>query len=178
VFVKEQHGYEGGLNNPMSWDRTVEKFHWLSEAFADEYLRNRIINVVQQLDARPMSDLMDLLAQVRCTAVFSRTHPGIQWPFEVGSRLLLLDHPIRWSHRTESLASIETLVSLGHLNRSFKSNKLIATTASFYWHFPDCHNAQLLQQRSESRLRYRTRGYISAHMAGAHPSHSQRSEYD
>jgi hypothetical protein len=36
VFVKEQHGYEGGLNKPMSWDRTVEKFHWLSEAFADE----------------------------------------------------------------------------------------------------------------------------------------------
>jgi 2-methylcitrate dehydratase len=78
VFVKEQHGYEGGLSNPMSWDRTVEKFHWLSEAFADEDLRNRIINIVQELDARPISDLMDLLAQVRCTAVFPRTHAGIQ----------------------------------------------------------------------------------------------------
>jgi 2-methylcitrate dehydratase len=78
VFVKEQHGYEGGLNNPMSWDRTVEKFHWLSEAFADEDLRNRLIQVVQQLDARPISDLMDLLAKVRCTAAFPRTHPGIQ----------------------------------------------------------------------------------------------------
>jgi 2-methylcitrate dehydratase len=78
VFVKEQHGYEGGLNNPMSWDRTVEKFHWLSEAFADEDLRNRIIEVVQQLDARPISDLVDLLAQVRCEAVFPRTHLGIQ----------------------------------------------------------------------------------------------------
>jgi 2-methylcitrate dehydratase len=78
VFAKEQHGYEGGLNKPMSWDRTVEKFHWLSEAFADEDLRNRIIQVVQQLDARPISDLVDLLAQVRCTAVFPRTHPGIQ----------------------------------------------------------------------------------------------------
>jgi len=78
VFVKEQHGYEGGLNRPMSWERTVEKFHWLSEAFADEDLRNRLIQVVQQLDARPISDLMDLLAHVRCTAVFPRTHPGIQ----------------------------------------------------------------------------------------------------
>jgi 2-methylcitrate dehydratase len=76
--VKEQHGYEGGLNKPMSWDRTVEKFHWLSEAFADEDLRIRLVQVVQQLDARPISDLMDLLAQVQCTAVFSRTHPGIQ----------------------------------------------------------------------------------------------------
>jgi 2-methylcitrate dehydratase len=78
VFVKEQRGYEGGLNKPMSWARTVEKFHWLSEAFADEDLRNRIIKVVQQLDTRPISDLMDLLAQVRCAAVFPRTHPGIQ----------------------------------------------------------------------------------------------------
>ena len=43
VFVKEQLGYEGGLANPMSWDRTVEKFHWLSEAFADEDLRDRLI---------------------------------------------------------------------------------------------------------------------------------------
>ena len=78
VFVKEQHGYEGGLNNPMSWDRTVEKFHWLSEGFADEGLRNRIVQVVQQLDARPISDLTDLLGQVQCTRVYSRTHPGIQ----------------------------------------------------------------------------------------------------
>jgi 2-methylcitrate dehydratase len=78
VFVKEQHGYEGGLNTPMSWDRTVEKFHWLSEAFADENLRNRLIQGVEQLDSRPISDLMDLLAQVRCTAAFQRTHPGIQ----------------------------------------------------------------------------------------------------
>jgi 2-methylcitrate dehydratase len=78
VFLKEQHGYEGGLNNPMSWDRTVAKFHWLSEPFADEDLRNRLIQVVQQLDARPISDLMGLLAQVRCTADFPRTHPGIQ----------------------------------------------------------------------------------------------------
>jgi len=78
VLVKEHLGFEGGLDNPMSWDRVVEKFHWLSEASADEDLRNRLIRAVQQLDARPISDLMDLLAQVRPTAVFPRTHPGIQ----------------------------------------------------------------------------------------------------
>lgn len=38
VFVKEQNGHEGGLTNPMSWERTVEKFHWLAEAFANEEL--------------------------------------------------------------------------------------------------------------------------------------------
>src|ERR1700676_210381 len=78
VLVKDQLGYEGGLANPMTWDRTVEKFHWLSEPFADEDLRGRLIEAVQQLDARPISDLMDLLAQVRPTAVFPATHPGIQ----------------------------------------------------------------------------------------------------
>jgi 2-methylcitrate dehydratase len=47
-------GYEGGIDNPMSWDRVVEKFHWLSEAFADENLRNRIIQAVQKLDVQPI----------------------------------------------------------------------------------------------------------------------------
>jgi len=78
ILVREQLGYEGGLTNPMSWDRTVEKFQWLSEPFADEDLRGRLIEAVQQIDARLISDLMDLLAQVRPTAVFPVTLPGIQ----------------------------------------------------------------------------------------------------
>jgi 2-methylcitrate dehydratase len=78
VFVKKQNGYEGGLNNPMSWDRTVEKFHWLTEAFANEDLRRRLIETVRQLDTMAVSDLTDLLAQVRPTAVYPTTHPGIQ----------------------------------------------------------------------------------------------------
>ena len=36
------------------------------------------LRVVQQLDARPISDLTDLLGQVQCTRVYPRTHPGIQ----------------------------------------------------------------------------------------------------
>jgi 2-methylcitrate dehydratase len=78
AFVKEQDGYEGGLTNPMSWERTVEKFHWLAEAFADEDLRSRLIATVEQLDTAKLSDLTDLLARVRPTAVFSPTHRGIQ----------------------------------------------------------------------------------------------------
>jgi len=78
VFVKEQDGYEGGLTNPMSWKRTVEKFHWLTEAFADEELRSRLIGAVERLDTLELSDLTDLLSQVRPTAVFPTTHPGIQ----------------------------------------------------------------------------------------------------
>jgi 2-methylcitrate dehydratase len=78
ILTKEQLGWEGGLTNPMSWDRTVEKFHWLSEPFADEDLRHGLIDAVQQLDSRPVSDLMELLAQVRPAAVFPATHSGIQ----------------------------------------------------------------------------------------------------
>jgi 2-methylcitrate dehydratase len=72
-------GYEGGIDNPMSWDRVVEKkFHWLSEAFADENLRNRIIQAVQKLDVQPISELMLLLGQLRPSAVFPKTLSGIQ----------------------------------------------------------------------------------------------------
>ena len=78
ILMKEQVGYEGGLTNPMSWDRTVEKFQWLSEPFADQDLRMRLIEAVQQLDERPISDLTDLLAEVRPAAAFPATHPGIQ----------------------------------------------------------------------------------------------------
>ncbi len=78
VLVKEHLGYEGGLDNPMSWERTVEKFHWLSEAFADENLRDELIQTVQQLNSRPIFDLTDLLARVRRAEIFPRTHTGIQ----------------------------------------------------------------------------------------------------
>jgi 2-methylcitrate dehydratase len=77
TLVKEHIGYEGGLDQPMSWDRVVEKFHWLSERFADENLRSKIVDTVQHLDAKPISALMDLLDQVRPTAVYARTRAGI-----------------------------------------------------------------------------------------------------
>lgn len=78
VFAKEQNGYEGGLTNPMSWERTVEKFHWLSEPFADEEIRERLIGAVQHLDTTRVSNLTDLLAQVQPTAIYPATHAGIQ----------------------------------------------------------------------------------------------------
>ena len=78
ILEAEHLGYEGGLANPMSWNRVVEKFHWLSEAYADDSLRGRIIEAVLQLDARPISDLIDLLAQVRQAKSFPTSHPRLQ----------------------------------------------------------------------------------------------------
>src|ERR1700730_9964254 len=72
VLKREHIGYEAGVDDSMSWDRVVEKFHWLSECFADDDLRDKLIETVQQLDTRPVSDLIKLLAQVRSTAVFPK----------------------------------------------------------------------------------------------------------
>src|SRR5882757_6128352 len=78
VLVKEHIGYEGGIDNPMSWNRVVEKFHWLSEQFADASLSYELIHAVRELDAKPISALLDLLGMVRPTASFRETHHGIQ----------------------------------------------------------------------------------------------------
>lgn len=78
TFEKEQFGYEGGLTNPLTWDRTVEKFHWLAEGFADEKLRDEIVRNVQKLDSIDLSDLIDLLAKVHTSQTFPATHGGIQ----------------------------------------------------------------------------------------------------
>ncbi len=75
---QEKLGYEGSLANPMSWQRVVEKFHWLSEPYADAALRGKIIETVQTIDERPLSDLISLLAVVKCEATYQATHPGIQ----------------------------------------------------------------------------------------------------
>jgi 2-methylcitrate dehydratase len=78
ALVKEHLGYQGGIDNPLTWDQVIEKFHWLSEAFADEQLRGRLIDAVDQLDTQPVSHLLGLLAQVRPTPAYARTHRGIQ----------------------------------------------------------------------------------------------------
>jgi 2-methylcitrate dehydratase len=75
---QEKLGYEGSLANPMSWERVVEKFHWLSEAYADVALRGRIIEVVQTLDERPVWDLMPLLTTVKPMVTYATAHQGIQ----------------------------------------------------------------------------------------------------
>ena len=78
VFSKEHVGFEGGLENPFTWERTVEKFHWLSEQYADEALRGQIIDLVSTLDEHPIAELMQLLAKVSPAPRFPAKHPGIQ----------------------------------------------------------------------------------------------------
>src|SRR5580704_12304224 len=70
TYIKDQNGYEGGQDQPLTWQRVVEKFHWLAEPYADANLRQAIIAEVEILDERPLSVLMGLLARVKSDARF------------------------------------------------------------------------------------------------------------
>jgi len=78
VLVAEHVGFEGGLDNPFTWERTVEKFNWLSEQYVDQALRDQIIDLVSTLDQHPIEELMNLLVKVSPEPRFPATHPGIQ----------------------------------------------------------------------------------------------------
>jgi 2-methylcitrate dehydratase len=61
---REQEDFEGARSRPFTWDRTVEKLHWLAEQYADDGLRGAIVDTVGHLDEAPVSALTGLLAQV------------------------------------------------------------------------------------------------------------------
>jgi 2-methylcitrate dehydratase len=61
---REQSDFEGSPTRPMSWDRVVEKFHWLAEPFADSGLRSEIIHAVRNLEEISVAELAGLLAAV------------------------------------------------------------------------------------------------------------------
>jgi 2-methylcitrate dehydratase len=69
----EQSDFEGSPTRPMSWDRVVQKFHWLAEPFADAALRGDIIDAVARLDEIAVADLAGLLAAVSPVAQRART---------------------------------------------------------------------------------------------------------
>ncbi|HEY1974788.1 MAG TPA: MmgE/PrpD family protein [Pseudonocardia sp.] len=73
-FSREQDDYEGALSRPLSWDRVVDKFHWLAEPHADESLREQIIAAVRNLENIEVGALTALLARVSPTPRRPRTH--------------------------------------------------------------------------------------------------------
>jgi 2-methylcitrate dehydratase len=60
---REQEDFEGAPSRPFTWDRTVEKLHWLAEQYADDGLRGAIVDTVGHLDEVPVSALTGLLAK-------------------------------------------------------------------------------------------------------------------
>jgi 2-methylcitrate dehydratase len=63
-FSREQHDFEGAPGRPLTWDRTVVKFHWLTEQYAEEALRDEIVDRIEHLGAEPVSELTRLLGDV------------------------------------------------------------------------------------------------------------------
>ena len=74
-FSREESDYEGSPTRPMSWERVVDKFHWLAEPFCDEALRADIIDAVEHLDEIPVAELTGLLGAVSPTAQRPRSKP-------------------------------------------------------------------------------------------------------
>jgi len=70
---REQSDFEGSPTRPMSWDRVVQKFHWLGEPFSDAALRAEIIDTVQRLDEISVAELAELLGAVSPQAQRPRT---------------------------------------------------------------------------------------------------------
>jgi len=67
-FGREETDYEGSPTRPMSWERVVDKFHWLAEPFCGETLRADIIAAVDHLDEIPIAELAALLGAASSTA--------------------------------------------------------------------------------------------------------------
>jgi 2-methylcitrate dehydratase len=72
-LVREQTDFEGSATRPFSWERAVEKFHWLCEPFADQRLRNEIVSAVEDLDEIQTTELTALLGRVSPEAFQPRT---------------------------------------------------------------------------------------------------------
>jgi 2-methylcitrate dehydratase len=73
----EQKDYEGAPSRPLSWQRTVQKFHWLAEPYAGDDLRDAIAYNVEHLGDEPLSTLSGLLDQVSLEPRLPRTRHGI-----------------------------------------------------------------------------------------------------
>lgn len=62
---KEKSDFEGFFTTPMAWDTVVQKFERLSAPYTDAALRNQIVEAAHKLDTITITQLTDLLAQVK-----------------------------------------------------------------------------------------------------------------
>ncbi len=82
TVFREQDDYEGAPGRPLTWDRTVEKFHWLTEQYADEALRNSIVETVAHLEAATVPGLTELLTTVSVQPSLPKTRQPLAMSLE------------------------------------------------------------------------------------------------
>jgi len=74
-FSREQSDYDGSPTRPMTWERVVDKFHWLAEPFCDDVLRADIVGAVDHLEEISIAELTGLLGAASSTARRPRSKP-------------------------------------------------------------------------------------------------------
>lgn len=62
---KEKQDYEGFHSRPMQWETVAQKFHHLGEPYTEASLRNAILDAVSNLDGISVTELTQLLRQVK-----------------------------------------------------------------------------------------------------------------
>jgi 2-methylcitrate dehydratase len=65
---RAQDDFHGAPSRPFTWQRTVEKFHWLTTSFGDLRLRSAIVDAVDALEHTQVSALTELLTAVGVVA--------------------------------------------------------------------------------------------------------------
>ncbi len=65
---KTKQDYEGFYTRPVPWETSIQKFHFLSHPYADTALREALIQAVSQLENIRVSELTELLKQVKVAA--------------------------------------------------------------------------------------------------------------
>jgi 2-methylcitrate dehydratase len=66
--VKEKQDYEGFHTRPMRWETITQKFNFLSRSYTDIALREAIVHAVDSLETIKVSELTELLKQVKTPA--------------------------------------------------------------------------------------------------------------
>jgi 2-methylcitrate dehydratase len=64
-FEIVKRDYEGFLTRPMRWETVVAKFEGLAGPYAGPELRREIVDVVAELERKPVAELLTLLERVR-----------------------------------------------------------------------------------------------------------------
>lgn len=57
--------YEGFYSRPASWEMSIEKFNNLSSNYTDESLREKIVGLIKNIEHHDVTELMELLEEVR-----------------------------------------------------------------------------------------------------------------
>ena len=77
TFRREQKDFEGAPSRPLTWERIVQKFHWLAQQHAGDDQREAIVLTVERLGDEPVSALAQLLSEVSTEPRLPRKHKPI-----------------------------------------------------------------------------------------------------